>query len=80
MLIELICFELRKAVCAFWLFSDGLILLVLGKDGLSVSAGMFLYEAFESHWLLPVVFRECICFLISIHLLSLGYLYIAWEL
>ena len=71
MLIELVCFELRKAVYTLRLFSDGLVLLMLGKDGLSVFAGMFLYEAFESHGLFPLFFREGICFWNSIHLLSL---------
>ncbi len=71
MLVELIGLELRKAAYAFWLFSYGLVLLVLGKDCLRIFAGMFLDESFESHWLLPQVFRDGICFLSSIHLLSL---------
>ncbi len=71
MLIELVGLELRKAAYTFWLFSYGLVLLVLGKDCLRISVGMFLDESFESHWLLPQVFRDGICFLSSIHLLSL---------
>lgn len=70
MLIELACFKLRKAAYAFWLFADGLVLLVFGKDCLSIFACMFLYEAFESHWQLPLIFDESICFLNSIHPLS----------
>ena len=71
MLVELIGLELRKAAYAFWLFSYGLVLLVLGKDCLRICVSMFLDESFESHWLLPQVFRDGICFLSSIHLLSL---------
>ena len=54
MLVELICLELRKAAYAFWLFSYGLVLLVLGKDCLRIFVSMFLDESFESHWLLPL--------------------------
>jgi len=75
MLIELTCLELRQAAYAFWFFADGLGLLVLGKDCLSIFAGMFLYESFESHLLLPLEFREGICFLSSIHLLPFCVLY-----
>ena len=71
MLVELIGLELRKAAYAFWLFSYGLVLSVLGKDCLRIFASMFLDESFESHWLLPQVIRDGICFLSSIHLLSL---------
>jgi hypothetical protein len=71
MLIELVGFELRKAAYVFWLFSDELIMLVLGKDCLRVFAGVFLEGNFEPHWLLPRVFREGICYLSSIHVLSL---------
>ena len=71
MLVELVGLELRKAAYAFWLFSYRFVLLVLGKDCLRISVGMFLDESFESQWLLPQVFRDGICFLSSIHLLSL---------
>ncbi len=71
MLVELIGLELRKVAYAFWLFSYGLVLLVLGKDCLRIFAGMFLDESFEPHWLLPQVFRDGMVFLRSIHLLSL---------
>jgi len=71
MLIELTCLELRQAAYAFWFFADGLVLLVLGKDCLRIFMSMFLDESFESHWLLPQVIRDGICFLSSIHLLSL---------
>ncbi len=71
MLVELIGLELRKAADTFWLFSDGLVLLVLGKDCLRIFVSMFLDESFQSHWLLPQVFREGIFFQKSIHLLSL---------
>ena len=55
MLIELVSFELRKAAYAFWFFADGLVLFVFCKDCLSIFAGMFLDESFESHWLIPLV-------------------------
>ena len=71
MLVELVCLELRKAAYAFWFFWDGLIILMLGKDCLRIFVGMLLDESFESHWLLPQVFRDGIFFLSSIHLLSL---------
>ena len=71
MLIELVGLELRKTAQAFWLYSDGLIILMLGKDCLRIFVGMFLDESFESHWLLPQVFRDGMAFLGSIHLLSL---------
>jgi hypothetical protein len=54
MLVELVGLELCEAVYAFWLYSDGLVLLVLGKDCLRIFAGMFLDESFEPHWLLPL--------------------------
>ncbi len=54
MLVELIGLELRKVAYAFWLFSYGLVLLVLGKDCLRIFVSMFLDESFESHWLLPL--------------------------
>ncbi len=38
---------------------------------LRIFMSMFLDESFESHWLLPQVFREGIFFQKSIHLLSL---------
>ena len=75
MLVELIGLELRKAAYTFWLFSYGLVLLVLGKDCLRIFVGMFLYEFFESHLLLPLEFREGICFLSSIQLLPFCVLY-----
>ena len=75
MLIELTCLELRQAAYAFWFFADGLVLLVLGKDCLSIFAGMFLDAFFESHWLIPRVFREGVCFLSSIQLLPFCVLY-----
>ena len=71
MLVELIGLELRKAADTFWLFSDGLVLLVLGKDCLRIFVSMFLDESFQSHWLLPQVFHEGMVFQKSIHLLSL---------
>ena len=71
MLIELVGFELRETAYAFWLYSDGLIILMLGKDCLRIIFGMFLDESFEPHWLLPQVFGDGILFLSSIHLLSL---------
>ena len=46
MLVELIGLELPEAAYAFWLFSYGLVLLVLGKDCLGISTGMFLDESF----------------------------------
>ena len=70
MLVELIGLELRKAAYTFWLFSDGLVLLVLGKDSLRIFVSMFLNEFFESHWFLPLVFHEGICFLSSIQFLE----------
>ena len=54
MLVELIGLELRKAADTFWLFSYGLVLLVLGKDCLRIFVSMFLDESFESHRLLPL--------------------------
>ena len=75
MLIELTCLELRQAAYEFWFFADGLVLLVLGKDCLSIFEGMFLDEFFESHWLIPRVFREGVCFLSSIQLLPFCVLY-----
>ena len=79
MLIELTCLELRQAAYAFWFFADGLVLLVLGKDCLSIFEGMFLYESFESHLLLPMTFCEVIkgiFFVSSIHLLPFWVLYL----
>ena len=46
MLVELVGLELREAAYAFCLSSYGLVLLVLGKDCLGISAGMFLDEFF----------------------------------
>ena len=66
MLIELVSFELRKAAYAFGFFADGFVLFVFGKDCLSIFAGMFLDESFESHWLIPLVLLESIGFLSSI--------------
>jgi len=49
MLVELIGLKLRKAADTFWLFSYGLVLLVLGKNCLCIFVCMFLDESFEPH-------------------------------
>jgi hypothetical protein len=46
MLVELVGLELGETAHALWLFSYGLVLLVLGKDCLSISAGVFLDVSF----------------------------------
>ena len=62
MLVELIGLELREAVYAFWLYSDGLILLMLGKESVRIFVSVLSYETFEPHWLFPQVFHEGIAF------------------
>ena len=67
MLVELVSLELCEAAYAFWLYSDGLVLLMLSKEGLCIFVSVLSYEAFESHWLFLCVFRVGMAFLGSIH-------------
>lgn len=68
MLVELVSLELCEAAYTFWFYSDGLVLLMLNKEGLGIFVSMLLDETFESHWLFLYVFREGISALRSIHL------------
>jgi hypothetical protein len=64
----LVGLELCEAMNAFWLYSDGLVPLMLSEEGLGIFVSMLLDETFESHWLVLYVFRDGISALRSIHL------------